>query len=146
MTRDEAITSLEEIKDFYGDEYKDGHAFEFVALEEKEIEAIDMAIEALQERAMTRDEATQELAEWIKQMENHGVPPYSAKYKALKLAIETLSAEAKHGTWTIAETYDCEGGEIPRLICSECNNEPMAWSSKRLFNYCPNCGAKMKID
>lgn len=44
---------------------------------------------------MTRDEATQELAEWIKQMKDHGVPPYSAKYKALKLAIEALQ-EQKH--------------------------------------------------
>ena len=30
---------------------------------------------------MTREEATQELDEWIKQMKDHGVPPYSAKYK-----------------------------------------------------------------
>lgn len=52
MTREEAITFLEGIKDFYGDEYKDGHAFEFVALEEKEIEALEMAIEALQSDAV----------------------------------------------------------------------------------------------
>lgn len=92
---------------------------------------------------MTRDEATQELVEWITQMIEHGVPNYSTRYKALKLAIEALQAEPKRGTWTITETYDCEGGEIPHLICSECKSEPMAWSSKRLFDYCPNCGAKM---
>lgn len=28
---------------------------------------------------MTRDEATQELVEWIKQMKDHGVPPYSTQ-------------------------------------------------------------------
>lgn len=52
----------------------------------------------------------------------------------------------KHGSWTITETYDCEVGEIPHLICSECKSEPIAWSSKRFFNYCPNCGAKMDGD
>lgn len=67
-------------------------------------------------------------------------------YEAIDVAIEALQAEPKHGTWTIAETYDCEGGEIPRLICSECKSEPMAWSSRRLFKYCPNCGAKMDKD
>lgn len=63
---------------------------------------------------------------------------------AVNMAIDALQAEPKRGTWTITETYDCEIGEIPHLICSECKSEPMAWSSKRLFNYCPNCGAKMK--
>ena len=57
----------------------------------------------------------------------------------------TIDAEpVKHGSWTITDTDDGEGGEIPHLICSECKSEPMAWSSKRFFNYCPNCGAKMK--
>ena len=47
---------------------------------------------------MTREEAIQELAEWIKQMKDHGVPNYSTRYKALKLAIKELQAEpAKHG-------------------------------------------------
>lgn len=64
---------------------------------------------------------------------------------ALNMAIEALQQEpVKRGTWTITETHDCEGGGIPHLICSECKSEPMAWSSKQFFNYCPNCGAKMK--
>lgn len=64
-------------------------------------------------------------------------------YEAIDVAIETLQQEpVKHGEWIIYETYNCEGGEI-HLICSECKSEPMAWSSKRFFNYCPNCGAKM---
>lgn len=64
--------------------------------------------------------------------------------KALDMAIEALKAEpAEHGRWTVTETDDGEGGEAPHLICSECKSEPMAWSSKRFFNYCPNCGAKM---
>ena len=78
---------------------------------------------------------------------------YRAEYEiereildAYNMAMEALQAEPKRGTWTITETYDCEVGEIPHLICSECKSEPMAWSSKRFFNYCPNCGAKMYGD
>lgn len=62
------------------------------------------------------------------------------------MAIDALQAEPKRGTWTITYTDDGEGGEIPHLICSECKSEPMAWDSKRFFNYCPNCGAKMDKD
>ena len=62
---------------------------------------------------------------------------------AFDMAIEALQSEPKRGTWTITDTDDGEGGEAPHLICSECKSEPMAWSSKRFFNYCPNCGAKM---
>lgn len=46
---------------------------------------------------MTREEATQELVEWITQMIEHGVPNYSTRYKALKLAIEAL--DRPKGEW-----------------------------------------------
>ena len=88
---------------------------------------------------MTREEA-------IKKLEVFAPMVVDDTREALDMATEALKAEPKRGTWTITETYDCEGGEIPHLICSECKSEPMAWSSKRLFNYCPNCGAKMNKD
>lgn len=74
---------------------------------------------------MTRDEATQELAEWRKQMKDHGVPPYSTKYKALGMAIEALKAEPKtkcvaridvdteEVVKRIKEEYDITDGWIP---------------------------------
>ena len=42
---------------------------------------------------MTREEAIQELCEWLQQMIDHGVPNYSAKREALAYAISALSAE-----------------------------------------------------
>ena len=96
-------------------------------------EAKKVAIEALQTKGVGRYEnAMQKLRE---------MPRYLNGVK------EKRKAEpVKHGTWTITDTDDGEGGEIPHFICSECNSEPMAWSSRRLFNYCPNCGAKMDKD
>lgn len=97
---------------------------------------------------MTREEAIKVLSSY----DVNGVwadvdgKPYNAEEQAeaFDMAIEALQAEpVKHGKWTITDTDDGEGGEAPHLICSECKHEPLAWSSKRFFNYCPNCGAKM---
>lgn len=108
------------------------------------------------ERAMTlisREDAIEVVAkQWLFEastespyVNDDDIGEYRNLAEGLFEDVPTVKAEPiKHGTWTIAETYDCEGGEIPRLICSECKSEPMAWSSKRFFNYCPNCGAKMK--
>ena len=83
---------------------------------------------------MTRGEAMRELAEWMKQMKDHGVPPYSAKYKALDMAIEALQTETKHGKWV--ESPTCW------IACSVCGNEPPE-ETNIPTDYCPNCGAKM---
>lgn len=105
---------------------------------------------------MTRDEATQVLTEWIKQMKDHGVPPYSTKYKALNMAIEALQAEpVKHGKWVRLEikgiinpltgknrTYagcSCCGEPIPTDSILDCIEEEEV-------NFCFGCGAKMDKD
>ena len=54
---------------------------------------------------MTREEAIQILTEWKEQMENHGVPNWSAKLNALDMAIESLSESTK-GYSTMSEEYD----------------------------------------
>ena len=88
---------------------------------------------------MTRDEATQELVEWITQMIEHGVPNYSTRYKALKLAIEALQQEpVKHGKWEKNEPLPSEW----QYKCSECGVP----SKSNSHNFCPNCGAKMDKD
>ena len=55
----------------------------------------------------------------------------------------TVSAEAVQREWTITLTDDGFGGENTHLICSVCGSEPLAWSSRKFFRYCPSCGAKM---
>jgi len=66
---------------------------------------------------MTREEATQELAEWRKQMKDHGVPPYSTKYKALGMAIEALKAES------VVSCKECKHNEGGTCGYSEFNIE-----------------------
>lgn len=63
MTREEAITFIKEIKGFYGNKNKEGLDFEFVALEKEEIEALDMAIEALNREQKKYEAICNELLE-----------------------------------------------------------------------------------
>ena len=64
--------------------------------------------------------------------------------KANQIIHDALSAEARPtGEWTITLTDDGFGGENTHLICSVCGSEPLAWSSRKFFRYCPSCGAKM---
>lgn len=156
MTREEAIEWLGRIKDRYihgGDE----------GFDNKRKEAIDVAIEALSAEA--EPTITGEVREALMRLtmcarEDCVICKYKDKCnfdfqyeestKNMNTILDSLMrskcAEPKRGTWTITYTDDGEGGEISHLICSECKSEPLAWSSKRFFNYCPNCGAKMKID
>lgn len=146
MTREEAIDCLEGLKIYLKTEHIDQ-------------EAVDMAIEALSAEA---EPTTEEVRGALMRLsmcarEDCVICKYKDKcnfdfqYEESTKNMNTIldsfmrskCAEPKHGTWTVTETYDCEVGEIPHLICSECKSEPIAWSSKRFFNYCPNCGAKM---
>ena len=67
---------------------------------------------------MKREEATQELAEWIKKMKAHGVPHYSAKYKALDIAIEALHATEHDGCEGCKYTHK-DQYEMPCLMCKQ---------------------------
>lgn len=52
----------------------------------------------------------------------------------------TVDAEpVRHGEWRIINVPKKWGGSTMR--CSECNT-----GGTKLWNYCPNCGAKMKTD
>lgn len=63
----------------------------------------------------------------------------------------TVGAEpVKHGKWEEKETYlnegDCEITEWQSARCSKCgkyHTTPYMYSFDN-FNFCPNCGAKMK--
>ena len=73
------------------------------------------------------------------------IAPPSVILDTLVMRIDALpSADARPtGEWTITLTDDGFGGENTHLICSVCGSEPLAWSSRKFFRYCPSCGAKM---
>ena len=48
------------------------------------------------------------------------------------------------GEWEIETDTDEYGLKRPKLVCSKCKKEPAAWDLTELFEFCPNCGAKMK--
>lgn len=63
-----------------------------------------------------------------------------------KDAIKALEQEPKKGHWIrwyeIIEQEHCTIHD-PHCKCSECNQEYEPYIAS-LFNYCPNCGAKME--
>ena len=56
----------------------------------------------------------------------------------------TVDAEPiRHGKW-IDEGYYADYANICAWHCSECNWHMLGYSDD-LFDYCPSCGAKMKV-
>ena len=63
--------------------------------------------------------------------------------EAVNMAIEALEQMPKRGKWIDREeTQDYI--KVKHRICSVCYREPSAWSSRKKFKYCPNCGARME--
>lgn len=54
------------------------------------------------------------------------------------------SSEPKTGKWEIKTETDEYGLKRPKLVCSKCEKEPVAWDLTELFEFCPNCGADMR--
>ena len=53
------------------------------------------------------------------------------------------SADRPQGEWEIETDTDEYGLKRPKLVCSKCKKEPAAWDLTELFEFCPNCGARM---
>ena len=59
--------------------------------------------------------------------------------------IEALPfADRQTGEWEIKTEMDEYGQKRPKLVCSKCEKEPVAWDLTELFEFCPNCGARMR--
>ena len=121
MRKEKAIELVKDIKDFYGDRSKDGYDHEFVALEEKEMEALDMAIDALQRETSTFPEKHQLSSErhgkWVKIEMKGIVNPFTGKNR----------------------TYigcSCCGQPIP-------TDSVLDIIEPEEVNFCLGCGAKM---
>jgi uncharacterized paraquat-inducible protein A len=85
---------------------------------------------------MTREEA-------IKLIDNHTVCFYneidSPTLQALHMAIEALSAERPKGEWQKVDEQPYFRKHFDNVCCSVCHYKGM-----KKYNYCPNCGARMK--
>lgn len=55
------------------------------------------------------------------------------------------SADAVHGEWIKKQVFNPELDKyVPLIECSVCGYEPYFGGSESKFNYCANCGARMK--
>lgn len=116
MTREEAIEALNEIFD----------DSEFSRYESWYGTAMDMAIEALSVRPKVNAELK---ADWLKR-----------QYEIVIEENKRLKADRQKGKWN-----DTPFGSL--RTCSNCGyfcTPTLAYQTQDVYNYCPNCGAKMK--
>jgi len=91
---------------------------------------------------MTREEAIKHLEEWKECISS------AYRRQVIDMAIEALSADVLQGEWLQREIIDDDmecGVNDDATECSVCGYvfDSHYWA-KTYFNYCPNCGAKMK--
>ena len=109
----------------------------------KEAECIIDEANAYRGEEMTREEAI----EWMGRIKDRyihgGDEGFDNKRKeAIDMAIEALQAKpVKHGEWGKGYRKTANGVDFLVLSCSECDN---ADPQMNYYNYCPNCGAKMR--
>ena len=65
--------------------------------------------------------------------------------EALYMGIEAIKEQPKRGRWIDREEVQ-DYIKVKHRICSVCYREPSAWSSRKKFKYCPNCGARMEAE
>lgn len=65
--------------------------------------------------------------------------------EALYMGIEAIQQMPKRGKWIDREEVQ-DYIKVKHRICSVCYREPSAWSSRKKFKYCPNCGARMEVE
>ena len=86
---------------------------------------------------MTPEEAIQALNEIFDDSE---FSRYEAWYgTAMNMAIEALSAERPKGEWQKVDEQPYFRKHFDNVCCSVCHYKGM-----KKYNYCPNCGARMK--
>ena len=141
MTREEAIQILIESKD----ETIERTMQEWDEYDKKLYQAIDIAIEAL--KAEPSIEGRYEKA--IKTLQE--MPKYLNGIKAKQ--IKKISIDAIQGEWVCSErAVKYYGDDIVGYSywheCSQCGSRPpknIFTKQEWLSNYCPNCGARMKV-
>lgn len=100
---------------------------------------------------MTREEAAEQIYGLILSAEDEDGPCiFSDQIEALETAIEALKEpERKKGKW-VQQTGPLGAYEVECAVCSVCKDR--YWLSeeysiediRKIFAYCPSCGAKME--
>ena len=139
MTNEEAKEVLKEQIDRYGQEY-----------DSEGIEALNMAIQALEQQPMDADcisrEATKEMLieEWTKHIPMELDINLSFVLGKIN-ELPSVTPQPKIGYWEYVQ-YD-SNPNIGNWHCSECRSICTEMHSiEDSYNYCPNCGAKMEVE
>ena len=96
---------------------------------------------------MTKEEATEMLKALNMMLRNPDGEPISDVCEALDMAIEALTnvQNIHKGKWIKKQVFNPELDKyVPLIECSVCGYNPYYGGSEPKFNYCANCGARMK--
>jgi len=91
--------------------------------------------------------AQPELNEWCTDckeydQERHCCPRWN---RVIRQTLKDAQPEQKKGAWVGVGFYDEDCGHHLWYACNKCSYQT-TWHMKPIFNYCPNCGAKMEED
>lgn len=108
-------------------------------------EAVDMAIEALIQEP--RNDAISRQA--VLNMDFKRIILTTAKPTEIIVQkikdLPSVQPQQKTGHWEYKRTRIAGKELLAGAYCSECKEECTVYHSE-IFNYCPNCGAKMEVD
>lgn len=119
MTREEAINTINSLKQYYNDKNEDS----YVGFDNEDNEALEIAIEALETASCIKEKCA-----YCPHCKNCDVDDET-------LAIKALEQQPKTGRWIFDEILD------KHYYCSECKSMGVDY-----WDYCPNCGADMRGD
>lgn len=91
---------------------------------------------------INRDDVAQMLIEGV--LEKNSAHQYAEYIRMLVYSVPSAdAAPVRHGRWIEKRGVSGVLGMLVSIRCSVCGCEPVFDSSEHLYNYCPNCGAKM---
>lgn len=147
MTREEAKGSLIAIKNKYLANYGEDSIIN-ILIDEYDIQAIDMAIQALEQEPCEDAISRQAVIDTISEL--NAISFYEAQedskecYYEIRQAIKDLSPinpQERTGHWNLFHTTEHGMREDSYFKCNRCNYE-----SYKEYNFCPDCGARMEVE
>ena len=154
MTREEAIAQLKMDRDLCNFNPMTGKEEPMNEDCKNSVEALDMAIEALEQQPCEDTIGRQAVIDTI--MGQPPEPHYPSWYAAQIEKLPSAQPERKKGRWIPVDSYSAFGGDeatwmahgnpVAFYYCSECKEQAYAGEDGEslLTDYCPNCGADMR--
>lgn len=139
MTNEEAINTLNSLKQYYNDKNEDG----YVGFDNEDNEALDLAIKALEQQPCEDCVSRQTLIDKATSWGTHFTDSERAVSLTDIMSLPSVTPQPKRGQWeVIRKEYEFMGGVVNESQGCKCSNcgEIVKFKS----DFCPSCGADMR--